>query len=624
MTDFQARYAELRPATPPDRLQELAGLLGLPGEAVGAMPYAWFPDEDCWVCAEVGPEGAVCGLERRYRHGSKKGMPGGKRGLFMPIDFNPGDDVVFVVEGASDTAAALAMGLHAVGRPSNRGGAAALAQLLRGQRVLIVGENDRKSSGSWPGRDGAVAIADSLAEAWGEPVQWCLPPAGAKDLRGFYHEHGEAGGALLRAHFDLFSHTVKPSDAPAQSSKPVVELVTRDFSDIEPEEIRWLWPGVIPLGKVTMLAGNPGLGKSFLTCDLAARLSTGRIFPAGIPNPNGPGRTLILNCEDDAADTIRVRLDHAGADVGMVTTIDGARVGEAGQGFQIDTHLDLLERYIENRPDTRLIVIDPVTAFCGDANADKNHEVRSLLRPLGELAMRTGVAVVIVSHFNKAGGSAAAYRTMGSLGWTAAVRMAWGFAADREDEDRRIMFQLKANIAPNSGGFAYRVAEDAEGRVALEWETGRVVGATADELLQAPGDGEASAQDEAEVFLRTELAGGPVEAKVIQKLARDAGIAEKTLRRAKAKLHIDSKRHGFGPGAPWKWSLPAKVAMPGPDEPVPLSLATYGDDGHLCNPESETAISEDDSDNENPKDGIDGQAPEHGPQSPTPVRRVTL
>ncbi|MFI4854807.1 MAG: AAA family ATPase [Phycisphaerales bacterium JB065] len=588
MTDFQSQYTTLRAATPNARLQELADLLGLPGEAVGAMPYAWFPEEDCWICAETGPDGAICGLERRYRDGSKKGMPGGMRGLFVPIDFDPEDEVVHVVEGASDTAAALAMGLRAVGRPSNTGGCAALVQLCRYWKVLVVGENDRKTGKKskreqWPGRDGAITVSDSLAETWGEPVKWCLPPAGAKDLRGFYHEHGEAGGALLRAHFDLFSHTVKPSDRMAPQSKPSTSLMVRNFADIEREEVEWLWPGVIPLGKVTLIAGNPGLGKSFFTCDLAARASTGAAWPTGTPNPNGKSRTLILNCEDDAGDTIRGRLDDAGADVRLVDWIDGARVGETDEGFRLDSHLDLLERHIEDHPDTRLVTIDPVTAFTGDKDSDKTTDVRSVLRSLGELAMRTGVAVVVISHFNKSGGASAMFRTLGSVNWIAAVRMAWGVAADREEPSRRIVFPLKANVAADEGGFGYSIQQDDRGAVAMAWDSCRVVGISADELLQPASEGDGGALGDAEQFLRLELADGPVEVKILRKRAKEAGISDRTLDRAKSKLKVESDRFGFSP-AVWKWSLPAKFAT----DSVSAEMAHNDTDGALRNSEPST------------------------------------
>jgi hypothetical protein len=345
---------------------------------------------------------------------------------------------------------------------------------------------------------------------------------------------------------------------PAPRVKPPSHLLVRNFADIEREEIRWLWEGVIARGKLTMFAGDPGLGKSFLTCDLAARVSTGRDFPTGMINPNGPGRVLMLNCEDDAGDTIRARLDDAGADVAMVDWIDGAKVGEREQGFQIDAHLDLLEGHIAKHPETRLVTIDPVSAFGGDKDGDKNHDVRSLLRPLAEMAMRHGVAVVIVSHFNKSSGASKAYRTMGSIGWTAAVRMAWGFAADPDDESRRIMFPIKSNIAANAGGFAFSIGEDAHGGVALAWEHERVA-VNADELLQ-PSTGGAMTDEMAEAvaFLQAELAHGGKRASEVRKAAKDAGITDSTLARAKKRAGAVSAKDGMNGG--WRWMLAPKDA----------------------------------------------------------------
>lgn len=199
--NFQDLYARLRANTTPEQLQELADLLGLPRDAVGRMPYAYYPDEDCWVCAEVGIDGRICGLERRWRDGTKKAVFGGGRGLFVPIDFKPHGQFVLVPEGAADTAACLALGFEAVGRPNNRAGWQVAAEFLRDCTVLIAAENDMKPSGHWPGLDGAQSVARRLMERWGRMVPYCVPLRCCKDLRDVVRNHGLDVRDELRAHF---------------------------------------------------------------------------------------------------------------------------------------------------------------------------------------------------------------------------------------------------------------------------------------------------------------------------------------------------------------------------------------------------------------------------------------
>lgn len=406
MTDFQKRYAELRAATPTDRLQELADLLGLPGEAVGAMPYAWYPAEDCWVCAEVGPDGMICGLERRYRDGSKMSMAGGNRGLFMPTDFNPGDDVVFVVEGASDTAAALAMGLKAVGRPSNRGGKAALAQLLRGHKVLIVGENDQKQSGDWPGKDGAVDVSDSLAETWGEPVGWCLPPAGAKDMRGFYHEHGEAGGTLLREHFNVFVQTVKPSDqgemrfgrigtpATESNSDPFVDVPLGELGPSEPPD--YVWPGYAAMECVTLLTAAPKAGKTTLLRSLLKDLYGGGGM---VQRPPMEAPTLIVS-EESAGMWSRHR-DGFGLDHDLIRVV--------AMPFKTKPSNQEWERlvfHVAKRVEelgAGLVIFDTISNLWPVRDENDAAAVGAALMPVRQIT-EEGAALILVHHDRKGGG----------------------------------------------------------------------------------------------------------------------------------------------------------------------------------------------------------------------------
>jgi len=173
------------------------------------------------------------------------------------------------------------------------------------------------------------------------------------------------------------------------------------FADIASKQLHWLWPGRIPLGKLTLLIGDPGLGKSLLTADIASRVSRGTSFPDGAVCESGS--VIFLSAEDDAADTIRPRLDVAGADVFRVHTLDAVRVQLSGgsvteKAFNLETDCTHLESALSQHPDVRLIVIDPLSAYLGGTDSHSNAEIRGLLSPLAALAARCEVAVLAVTH----------------------------------------------------------------------------------------------------------------------------------------------------------------------------------------------------------------------------------
>jgi hypothetical protein len=170
-----------------DLRRELAATLGLPAYAICYLPVGYAISQDCWTFPECDGAGKVIGINRRFRNGDKRFLPGGNRGLTIADDWYKLDGPLFLPEGASDTLALRVYGRAGVGRPSNLGGVEQLAVLLRGvpkeRQIIVMGENDQKPDGKWPGRDGAVQTADRLAGLLHRPVQWKLPPTGAKDSR---------------------------------------------------------------------------------------------------------------------------------------------------------------------------------------------------------------------------------------------------------------------------------------------------------------------------------------------------------------------------------------------------------------------------------------------------------
>lgn len=336
---------------------------------------------------------------------------------------------------------------------------------------------------------------------------------------------------------------------PAKAKGPIRGPDLVALRDAERTSVHWLWPGRIPLGKITVMAGDPGLGKSFITLDIAARLSTGAPWPDALDAPQTPRGVLLLSAEDDIGDTILPRLEAARADLARITVLRGIRscLHDSSTPFCLDRDLSELEAALDALPGVGLIVIDPVTAYVGGVDMNSNPEVRGLLAPLAAMAMRRSVAVLLVTHLNKGAGAKGMYRISGSLALPAAARAAMLVVRDANDPARRLMLGTKLNVGRAADGMAYRIADGPDGEAAVHWEEGAVV-MTADEAVRAEEAQpmEAGAVDEAAAFLRELLKDGPVPAKQALEEAGQLGIAERTLSRARARLGVVSRKTTSG------------------------------------------------------------------------------
>ena len=333
------------------------------------------------------------------------------------------------------------------------------------------------------------------------------------------------------------------------------------LSDVAPEPVRWLWPGRIPLGKLTILDGDPGLGKSTLTLDLAARVTTGRQMPDGADGLTDPAGVVLLSCEDDLADTVRPRLDVAEAKVSRIVHLSGVKDAE-GTRLPTIANLPALQQAID-AVDARLVVIDPLMAHLpSGADSHRDQDIRNSLAPLMEFAARTKVAILIVRHLNKSSGGNPLYRGGGSIGIIAAVRSALLVAPDPDEEDKCVLAQTKANLAEPMPSLSYAVVEqDDVGRIVWHGDSEHDAAA----LLSPPADSERSAVQEAESFLVDILSAGPVASKDVEREAREAGIAKPTLRRAKQNLEIKARKLGQpgSSGQAWQWVLPERDCLEG-------------------------------------------------------------
>ncbi len=367
---------------------------------------------------------------------------------------------------------------------------------------------------------------------------------------------------------------------------PATGAVLRRLSDIPAEKLSWLWPGRIPLGKLTLLAGDPGLGKSFVTLDIAARVTMGTAWPDGTVNGQ-PGSVILLSAEDDAADTIRPRLEAAGADITKIHVLQAVRhIKDNGETsldhFSLQSDITALQDAAVVLDDVRLIIIDPISAYLGSTDSHVNSKVRGLLAPLAQIAQTLRIAVVLVDHLSKSN-RPALYRPNGSIAFTAAARAVWFFAKSPDDPAQRLMLPGKINVAADQNGLGYMLKEREPGVVAVEW--GDVVTMTADSVLQPEDIEDRSERLEAMDWLRERLADGAVSRKQIMTDAKAAGHADRTLRRAKDALGVVVK-HDVGFQSGWLWRLPTAVTEPPKVATNPIGVQskmvdTYDSSGHL-------------------------------------------
>ena len=326
------------------------------------------------------------------------------------------------------------------------------------------------------------------------------------------------------------------------------------LSAIEPSNISWLWEPYLARGKLSLLDGDPGAGKSLFTADLAARLSRGGRLPDGSWRRR-KSAVLFLNAEDGLEDTLQPRLEAAGADLTRVYSLGGLRREESAGGMlSFPQHLDCLRRALSAHwPD--LVVIDPMMAFFPpEVSTNNDQTIRLALAPLAALAAQTAAAVLLVRQLTKRGGRKALYRGSGSISIIGSIRTALFLARHPREPERRILAMTKSNIGPPAPALACRLAEEG-GRARLDW-LGEC-DATADELcLPAAREG-APALLAADEWLKAALAKGPRAAKELREEAEAAGFCGRTLERAKKRLGVIAEQVRCGEHNAWYWADPA-------------------------------------------------------------------
>jgi putative DNA primase/helicase len=435
------------------------------------------------------------------------------------------------------------------------------AQILRdAKRSVALASDDAKFAVF---HEAVATLAEAVAGQW-------LPKNIMVDrlqdiaaAHGFFGQSQDSIQEIIGEHSKKIRPPISSVILPPLSSAPpsALGLDVVCMADVKPTSIDWLWQNWIALGKVSVLAGDGGRGKSTILCDLTARTTTGNIWPDGGARC-APASVIILAAEDDVGDTLAPRLLAAGADLTRVFVIRSVRdESQRRRGFNLQADLERLEAEIRKHDNVKLVVIDPISSYLGKVDSHKNADVRSVLEPLGEMAGRLRVAVICNNHFSKGGGSANG-RIIGSVAFVNQARAAFIVTPDEDDETRMLLIPSKMNIAPIRHGLAYRIEgcliefegqEIATSRIMFE---STPITITADQALAALDNSSENRSEKSEAidFLTDALREGPVSAKDLKRDAGDAGISPKSLRSARETLGIKPEKTGFEGG--WVWKLP--------------------------------------------------------------------
>ena len=314
----------------------------------------------------------------------------------------------------------------------------------------------------------------------------------------------------------------------------MADLKLINMRDVEVESVSWLWYPFIPYGKVTIIQGDPGDGKTTLVLQIIARLTKGESIID--EKEQSPINVIYQTAEDGLADTIKPRLLSADADCSKVLVIDDR-----------DTPLTMRDVRLEQaivETNAKLVVLDPIQGFLGaDVDMHRANEIRPIMKHISELAEKYKCAIILIGHMNKCSVGKSAYRGLGSIDFQAAARSVLIVGRIKDEPEVRVVCQTKSSLAPEAKAVAFRLNKE----TGFEWIGELDI--TADDLLSGTVKG--TKKQTAMDFLEKLLADGQMAQTEIIELARQKGISDKTLRNAKDELKIKSKRVNNQ----WHWSF---------------------------------------------------------------------
>jgi hypothetical protein len=343
-----------------------------------------------------------------------------------------------------------------------------------------------------------------------------------------------------------------------------VTVVATFLDDIAEEQIDWRWQGRLAAGKVTVMEGDPGLGKTTVGIDIDARLSRGGRLPGEHTNCE-PMIVGIISDEDGLRDTIIPRLNLADANMENVCQLTGQTQAGHKRSLMFPDDTEEVIRLVRELGIQHLH-IDPLAAHAGaSVNLYIDQDVRAkIMGPLAAVGEETGVSIILTRHPNKQVGAAALYRGGGSLGIIGAARFGLAFGRDPEDQDRLVIAPVKCNIGPMPPSLAFRLQGQAGSDHAMvKWDREPCY-LTADEILLAPPNQSAKLNTATEQWLLVRLVAGPRLVTELEAEAEKADHAWRTVQRAKRALQVSSQRVGFGKESAVYWLLPGQELPPSP------------------------------------------------------------
>jgi len=501
--------------------------------------------------------------DKYYRpiHQKDGGWVNGDPPGLLPI-MNPSDlqtsSLVYVVEGGKCVRAAKSIGLNAT---TSAHGASSAAKSdwtpLAGKEVFIIPDSDKK------GETYADDVATILNKLTPPAIVKIVPLpglTGKEDIFEYIEKRDSMDPETIRDEIERLAADTPLWIPPAV---PVSGPVLTCLADVEPREVLWLWPGRIPLGRITLLVGRPGEGKSFLSVDMASRITTGTPWPDGAICPRGS--VILITAEDDPGDTIRPRLDSHYANCKKVHLLTAVRQfddkNNAREVMFTLSDVDALEAALQTHSDCKLLVVDPIGSFLGgNTDAHRDNEVRSILSPIGQLAEKYGPAVLVVAHRRKSSGTFADDLALGSRAFTGIARCVWHLSRDKDNKSRRLLLPGKNNLAAEGDGLAFAIQGDPP---RIIWERDPVTMNADDGLAIENGTGESERLTPAAEWLRGQLKDH--QERTVQSLkdeAKAAGLSWRQVERASSRLMVRVFRSTFGGGCVWQLPRPGLPYSP--------------------------------------------------------------
>jgi putative DNA primase/helicase len=472
-----------------------------------------------------------------------KGKPQGPKIPYRLPDLKKFADAnIIIVEGEKDVDRLASLDLVATTSSEGAGKwTKDLNQYFAGREIYIIPDRDE------PGEMHAHSVASNL-HGIAATVKIVRLPFG-KDVSEYLDGGGTVSelGRLLNDAPDCDPSQPPKKEPTAEKQEPsnTTTLHLVSAIGVQQKRVEWVWQNRLARGKLTLVAGDPGVGKSQISTDIVARLTSARPWPDG--GAALRGACIMLASEDAANDTICPRLELAGADLHRVHIVQAVNEKATARGF------DLQAKEIG---EVILVTIDPITAYLG-ANIDSHRtaDVRGVMARVERFADEHNIAVLAITHPPKAAQTKAINNFTGSLAFVASARLAFVAVEDTTSE-RSLLLAVKNNLGPKAGGLGYRLAQGftAAGILAshVVWDTAPVT-VSANEALANAGS-KSEPRREAETFLKDYLADGDMEAEAVKEAAEAYGISPKTLRNAREALGVAVQKAGFAGG--WVWRLP--------------------------------------------------------------------